>query len=97
MSQDISALRAHLFAALAGLSDKENPMDIERAKAIADVGQVIINTAKVEVEHIKAVGGKGSGFIPSLAAPPQNPPARGQSPFSLAVGNVVGHGHGDDE
>lgn len=91
MSQDISALRAHLFAVLEGLSNKETPMDIERAKAIADVGQTIINSAKVEVDHIKAVGGKGSGFIPSLAAPPPNPPARGQSPFTLAVGNLVGH------
>jgi len=95
MSQDISALREHLFAALEGLSNKESPMDIERAKAIADVGQTIINSAKVEVDHIKAVGGKGSGFIPSLAAPPQNPPARGRSPLGLAVGNLVGHG--DDQ
>lgn len=92
MSQDISALRAHLFAALEGLSNTETPMDIERAKAIADVGQTIINSAKVEVDHIKAVGGKGSGFIPLVAAPPENPPACGKSSFGLAVGNLVGHG-----
>lgn len=95
MSQDISALRSHLFAALAGLSDKENPMDIERAKAIADVGQVIINSAKVEVDHIRVVGGKGSGFIPLTATPPENPPARGKSLMGMAVGNVIGHG-GDE-
>ena len=38
-------------------------MDIERAKAVSDVAQVIINSAKVEVEHMKIAGGSGSGFI----------------------------------
>jgi sporulation protein YlmC with PRC-barrel domain len=38
-------------------------MDIDRARAVADVAQVIINSAKVEVEHLKVAGGKGSGFI----------------------------------
>ena len=40
-------------------------MEIERAKAICDVSQAIINSAKVEVEHLKVIGGKGSGFIPT--------------------------------
>lgn len=61
MSETIADLRAHLFGALRGLSDKS--MDIDRAKAIADVSQTIINSAKVEVEHIKVAGGSGSGFI----------------------------------
>ncbi|MGT2472001.1 hypothetical protein [Paraburkholderia terrae] len=30
----------------------------------ADVGQVIINSAKVEVDFMRVAGGKGSGFIP---------------------------------
>ncbi|WP_232467623.1 hypothetical protein [Burkholderia ubonensis] len=38
-------------------------MEIERAQAIAQVAQVVINSAKVEVEHLKIVGGKGTGFI----------------------------------
>ncbi|WP_242540133.1 hypothetical protein [Trinickia mobilis] len=38
-------------------------MEIERAKAVAEVAQVIINSAKVEVEHLKVTGGKGTGFI----------------------------------
>ncbi len=63
MSNDITALRAHLFDTLSSLKDKENPMDIERAKAVSDVAQVIINSAKVEVEHMKIAGGSGSGFI----------------------------------
>lgn len=69
MSKDIEALREHLFATLEGLQSKDNPMEIERAKAVAEVAQTIINSAKVEVEHLRVTGQVGgSGFIP-LAAP----------------------------
>lgn len=62
---DINTLRNHLFSTLNALQDKENPMDIERARAISDVAQTIINTAKVEIDHMKLTGGnQGSGFIP---------------------------------
>jgi hypothetical protein len=60
---NIDELRRHLFATLEGLSDKDKPMEIERAKAIAEVAQTIINTAKVEVEHLKVAGGTGTGFM----------------------------------
>jgi hypothetical protein len=46
------------------LMDDEKPLDIERAKAIADVAQVIVNSAKVEVDFLKVSGGRGSNFIP---------------------------------
>lgn len=68
-NETISDLRSHLFAALRGLSDKDNPLEIERAKAIADVAQVVVNSARVEVEHMKLAGGRGSGFIPEATAP----------------------------
>ena len=45
----IEDLRNHLFATLEALQDEENPMDIERAKAISDVAQVIVNSAKIEL------------------------------------------------
>ena len=38
-------------------------MDIERAKAVAEVAQVVVNSAKVEVDFLRITGGKGSGFI----------------------------------
>lgn len=73
-NQNISDVRAHLFAVLAGLRDKDNPMDIERAKAISDAAQVIINSAKVEVDYMKVAGypASGSGFLDS--SPPELPP-----------------------
>lgn len=61
MSQTINDLRTHLFAALDGLSN--GSMDIDRAKAISDVSQTIINSAKVEIDHMKVTGGPGSSFI----------------------------------
>lgn len=63
----IEDLRNHLFATLEALQDEDNPMDIERAKTIADVAQVIVNSAKIEVDFIKATGkSEGSGFIPEI-------------------------------
>ena len=66
MKNKIEDLRNHLFAALEGLSDQDNPMEIDRAKAISDVAQTIINSAKVEVEYLRVAGGRVSEF---LAAP----------------------------
>lgn len=77
MGNNIETLREHLFETLTALRDKTNPMDIERAKAVSDVAQVIINTAKVEVEYAKATGATGSSFLelgavktPNGALPP---------------------------
>lgn len=64
MKNKIEDLRNHLFATLEGLLDEETPMDIERAKAVADVAQVIVNSAKIEVDYLRVTGiEKGTGFI----------------------------------
>lgn len=66
MSNSIADLRQHLFETLAALKDDKKPMDLDRAKAIADVAQVVINSAKVEVDfmRMRGDGSKGTGFIP---------------------------------
>ncbi len=51
----ISDLRNHLFATLESLTDEENPMDVNRAKAVASVAQSIINSVKVEIDYQKLV------------------------------------------
>jgi len=58
----IEDLRDHLFEIIEILQD--NDMELDKAKAIADIPQVIVNSAKVEVDFIKVVHGNGSGFIP---------------------------------
>lgn len=86
-NETIADLRAHLFSTLSRLTNKDDPLDIERAKAVADIAQTIINTAKVEVEHMKIAGGQGSGFIPSLA----NDAPRGAQIAAVAGGRVITH------
>ena len=57
----ITDLRDHLFETLEALKDKTEPMDLERARMISLVAQTIINTAKVEVDLVKAVSGSSPG------------------------------------
>lgn len=65
MRNKIEDLRNHLFSTLEALQDEDKPMEIERAKMIAEVAQVIVNSAKIEVDFIKATGrSMGTGFIP---------------------------------
>lgn len=80
MSNKIDDLRASLFDTLKALQDKENPMDVERAKAICQVSGQIIESAKVETEFVKVTGARGSGFIPDAAPAPALP--NGQPPDS---------------
>jgi hypothetical protein len=70
MKNKLTDLRDHLFATIEALRDTENPMEIGRGKTIAEVAQVIINSAKVEVDYINAAGGQGSGFIPKETPEP---------------------------
>jgi hypothetical protein len=86
---DINTLRSALFETLAALKDKDKPMDLDRARAICDVSQTIINSAKVEVDFVKATGcNVDSGFINALprkqkpgynlVEPAQSQPSNGQ-------------------
>ena len=73
MSHSIADLRKHLFDTIAALKDSEKPMDLERAKTIADVAQTIINSAKVEVDFMRLRGDKGSAFVPEEKQLPGTP------------------------
>ena len=48
----IEDLRNHMFATIEGLLDEKDPMDIDRARAIAEVGKVIVESAKAEVMYL---------------------------------------------
>jgi hypothetical protein len=64
MKNKISDLRNHLFSVLEELTDPDSTYDIAKAKVVADVAQVIINSAKIENDYIKIIGGShGTGFI----------------------------------
>lgn len=74
MKNKIEDLRNHLFATLEALQDKENPMDIERAKAISKVADTIIDSARVECKFMEVTGAtQGSGFIPATREASERP------------------------
>jgi hypothetical protein len=75
MKNKMTDLHNHLFATLEALQDPENPMEIDRAKTVAEVAKVLVDAARVEVEMVKARGarGGGTGFIqlPADDTPPR--------------------------
>lgn len=56
MAATLDDLREQLFETLKDLRAKEKPMDVDRAKAISEVAQTFINSAKAEVDFVKATG-----------------------------------------
>lgn len=77
MKNKLVDLRNHLFAALEALADEDKPMDIARAKAISEVAQTIIDSAKVEVDFARVTGEKVIGsFIEADDTPSKPRPAR---------------------
>lgn len=49
-------LRNHLFATIEALQDEEKPLPLERAKAICEVADRLIDTAKIEVKVYEVLG-----------------------------------------
>lgn len=67
----IEDLRNMLFETMERLMDGDDPMDLDRAETVGKVAQVIVNSAKVEVDFIKQTGHGGSTFIQGGNAPRQ--------------------------
>lgn len=67
--KNIDDLRELLFATIEGV--KEGTLDVERAKMIGELSQVMVNSAKVEVQYAQATGQKGSGFLEAAEQLPQ--------------------------
>ena len=88
----ITDVRQHLLATLADLRSRDNPMDVERARAVSQVAAVLVESAKVEVDYIKAVKADHSGFLepapqdPRLPLPSSEPTAH--NPFPASVRHV---------
>lgn len=72
MKNKITDLRNHLFETIESLKDADHPMEVQRAKAIYETAQTIIETGKLELQFINLVGkGENSQFFdqPQLAKP----------------------------
>jgi hypothetical protein len=59
--KNIDDLRDLLFSAIEGV--KNGTLDIEKAKVIGALSQVMVNSAAVEVKHAQVTGQKGSNFL----------------------------------
>ena len=79
----INTLRADLLATLADLRNRSNPMEPDRARAIAQVASVLVDSARVEADYIKVTGQDVSNFIDGLKAPDV------VAAISLAPGGIV--------
>lgn len=78
MTTNIEQVRTHLLDTLADLRDRERPMEVDRARAIAQVAAVLVDTARVEVEFLKATDGTSSGFLDTKPAAPALPAPAGE-------------------
>jgi len=80
----ITDLREQLMQTLADLRNGENPMDVDRARAVAQVANVLVDTAKVQVDYIKATGAAGDSlFISSLNNNPTRLLSGGESKATI--------------
>jgi hypothetical protein len=82
----INQLRQHLLDTLVDLRNRENPMEPDRARAVAQVASVLVDSAKVEVEYIKVTGSDRSGFLEGPVTPllPSSAPSA-NNPFPVSV------------
>lgn len=85
----INQLRDHLMATLASLTDRDNPMEPDRARAVAQVAGVLVDTAKVEIDYLKVTHQDRSSF---LEEPPDASVAKlGNTPTSGYTQGTVEH------
>lgn len=68
----VDDLRTRLFDAIDAV--KTGALSIDQARQISDLAQVVVNSAKVEVDHLRLVDGARSKFLPApehTAEPPE--------------------------
>lgn len=66
----ISTVRQALIDTIRDLRDPTKPMDIARARAVSEVAQTVINSAKVEVDYLKATSQNSATFFEPKPALP---------------------------
>lgn len=85
MKNKIEDLRNHMFSALERLSDPEITeeglkKEIERSKAISEIGKVIVESAKTEVLYAKLTGKEQPKKFLQVEAPEEQEPKKIERP-----------------
>ena len=87
-SAHIDGLRQSLMDTLADLRNREQPMEVDRARAIAEVATVLVATAKVECDYLRLTGQDRSNFLETPPDEPEVPRIDGPSasnPFPVST------------
>lgn len=87
----INDLRSHLMETLAALRDRENPMEPDRARAIAQVANVLVDTAKVEIDYLKATQQDSAPFLEQPPDAPRLPASAGPGPLLTGMSAPTVH------
>ena len=87
----ISQLRQHLLDTLSDLRNREQLMEPDRARAVAQVASVLVDTAKVEVEYLRATGQQKAGFLEEPATVTTNALPNSSPPPSNGIVSVSRH------
>jgi hypothetical protein len=71
---EINDMRQFLFAQMERLNDPKCDLEkeVKRTEAMINVSKTLIDSAKVEVEFIKATESLGTGFIGAIAGEKKN-------------------------
>lgn len=69
MTTHITELRSELMATLRDLRNRVTPMEPDRARAVAQVAAVLVDTARIEIDYMKVAKVDTSNFIDGLKAP----------------------------
>ena len=75
MKNKLTHLRDHLFAQLEAVreaTDEDLAKEVQRATSVSDISRVLIESAKVEIDYFRHIGGENSAssFIESKPALP---------------------------
>lgn len=85
-SPHITQVRQSLLDTLADLRNRDNPMEVDRARAVAQVATVLVETAKVEIDYIKATGADRRDFLePATTLPVIGNTPTAANPFPVSV------------
>lgn len=65
MSHTVNDLRAALFAQMDCLRNPKRDIseEVSKARAMADISRVILESAKLEIEHARLIGGSTVEFL----------------------------------
>lgn len=88
----INQMREHLMATLASLRDRDHPMEPDRARAVAQVASVLVDSARVEVDYLKASGQNRTAFLEQpISADTLRLDASAQTKLATGIASITRH------